>query len=287
VLKAGSETEVIEMIRGRLTRLVVAVIIIALVTAITRRDSRGEESAQSGIGPATIPAECQTTINITSVQYAGKDNGKDKVLVSWNAVKPQSLCVNISEFRVDVTITRKHGNIDTGSKTVSGSASSALIEVPRALLETDPQSFDAKVVAKVDGKSQKSVRLTGNGRPSISSATQSQQSSTNSCDPVVNITTINFIPAGSGSKDTVGIFWDASVQSPCMRLSSFKARVKLTRIDGGVDTASSAVLQGNSRSAKVELPRGADVHSFEITVESSTQATTSIVIFDARKTGNF
>lgn len=269
------------------SRFTVALIVIALAAAINHGKGRSNESIQSGIGPATLPAECQTTISITSVQYVGKDNGKDKVLVSWSATKPQSSCVNISEFRVDVKIIRKHGNVDSGSKTASGSASSALIEVPRALLETDPQSFDVRVVAKVDGKSQKSIRLTGNGRPAISSATLSQQASPNACDPVVNVTTINFIPAGSGSKDTVGIFWDASVQSPCMRLSSFKARVKLTRIDGGVDTASSAVLQGNARSAKVELPKGTDVHSFEITVESSTQAVTSIVIFDARKTGNF
>lgn len=276
------------MISYRFTkRYALALMMIAMVAVSNRTLTRSEASAQSGIGASTFPDECKTTLSISSVQYQGKDNGKDKILVSWNATKPQSTCVSIFEFRVDVKINRKHGNVDSASKTVGGSATNALIEIPRALLETDPVSFDVKLVAKVKGERQKTFRLTGNGKPSISSATPNPATSTDACDPVVNVTTINFLPAGSGTKDTIGIFWDANVVSGCMRLESFKARVKLTRIDGGVDIASSELFQGNARSAKVELPKGVDVHSFEITIESRSRAVTGNVIFEARKTGNF
>lgn len=275
------------MIRGRFTkRYVLALMIVTLVTASNHALTESKAWAQ-GIGAATFPAECKPALSISSVQYAGKDNGKDKILVSWNLTKPQSVCVTLSELRIEVKITRKFGNVDNISKTVSGTATSALVEIPRGTLETDPESFDVRLVAKFNGERQKSFRLTGNGKPSISAATQSPQSSSDQCDPVVKITTINFLPAGSGLKDTVGIFWDASVASSCMRLNSFKARVKLTRIDGGVDTATSELLQGNARSAKVELPKGVDIHSFEITVDSSTRAEVGGAIFDARKTGNF
>jgi hypothetical protein len=276
------------MIGYRLTKkYVLALIAIAMVTASNHTLTRSEASVQSGVGAASFPAECKPALNISSVQYVGKDDGKDKILVSWNATKPQSTCVSIVEFRVDVKINRKHGNVDSASKTVSGSATNALVEIPRALLETDPVSFDVRLVAKVNGDRQKSLRLTGNGKPSISSASPNPQVATDACDPAVNVTTINFLPAGSGPKDTVGIFWDANVVSGCMRLDSFRARVKLTRIDGGVDTASSDLFQGNARSAKVELPKGVDVHSFEITIESRARAVTGNVIFDAKKIGNF
>ena len=248
--------------------------------------SRGGASAQ-GIGPSTFPSQCTTTITVTSVQYAGKDDRKDKILVTWNAAKPQSACVDIKEFRVDVKVTRKLGHQDSASKTFGGSERSGLIEVPRATLETDPESFDVNVNAKINGEKDKTVRVTGSGTPSISSASQVPTGSSVPCAPTINVTTLNFFPAETPAKDVLGVFWDASSTDACLAFSNFRVIVKVTRADGGVQNSNSGLLPSAARSARIELPKSVGIVSFEVTVETRLIGVTSNVLFSARKQGNF
>lgn len=249
--------------------------------------TRANANAQSGIGPSTFPPQCTPTVSITSVQYAGKDDRKDKVLVTWNAVKPTSPCVDFTEFRVDLRVVRKLGHEDSGSKTFSGSERSGLIEVPRGTLETDPVSFDVTISARVTAEKDKSVKVTGNGAPSIASAAQSPLGSSSQCDPSIKVTTLNFFPASTPTKDAVGIFWDASIADPCLAFSRFTASIKVTRADGSVQTGSSGVLARDARSARVEVPKGVGIVSFEVTISTRVVGVTAGVSFSARKQGNF
>jgi hypothetical protein len=248
--------------------------------------SRGEASAQ-GIGAATLPSQCTTTVNVTNVQYAGKDNGKDKILVTWSAARPQSACVDIKEFRVDVKVVRKHGHEDSASKTFGGAERSGVIEVPRAALETDPESFDVSVNAKVNGEKDKTIKVTGSGSPSIGSASQVPTGSSGPCDPTIKVTTLNFFPAETPGKDVLGVFWDASLSDACLTFSNFRVTVKVTRVDGGIQTANSGLLTSPTRSARIELPKSVGVASFEVTVETRLVGNTTNVLFSARKQGNF
>jgi hypothetical protein len=248
--------------------------------------SRAEASAQ-GIGPSTFPSQCTTTVTVTGVQYAGKDGGKDKILVTWSAAKPQSACVDIKEFRVDVKVVRKLGHQDSASKTFGGSERSGLIEVPRAALETDPQSFDVTVNAKVNGEKDKTVKLSGSGSPTISSASQVAAGAAGPCDPAIKVTALNFFPAETPTKDVLGVFWDATASDPCLRFSSFKVTVKVTRADGGIQNSNSGLLAAGTRSARIELPKSVGIVSFEVTLDTRLTGVTANALFGARKQGNF
>lgn len=248
---------------------------------------RGGANAQSGFGPSTFPPQCTPTVSVTSVQYAGKDDRKDKILISWNAAKPSSQCIDFKEFRVDVKVVRKRGNVDSNSKTFAASERSGLIEVPRALLETDPVSFDVSISAQVSAEKDKSVKVTGNGPPSINSASQAPLGSSGQCDPSIKVTTLNFFPAATPTKDAIGVFWDASIPDTCLAFSTFTATVKVTRADGSVQTGTSGILARDARSARVEVPKGLDVVSFEVNVRTRVVGVTGGVSFSARKQGNF
>ena len=246
-----------------------------------------DANAQSGFGPSTFPPQCTPTVSVTNVQYAGKDGPKDKILVSWNAGKPSSPCLDFKDFRVDLKVVRKHGNVDSGSKTFGGSERSGLIEVPRATLETDPVSFDVSISARVGAEKDKSVKVTGTGVPSITSASQTPQGSSGQCDPSIKVTTLNFFPKATPLKDAIGVFWDASVPDTCLGFSSFTATVKVTRADGSIQTGTSGILARDVRSARVEVPKGLDVVSFEVNVATRVAGITGSVLFSANKKGNF
>ena len=248
---------------------------------------RGDANAQSGVGPSTFPPQCTPTVSVTNVQYAGKDDRKDKILVSWNAAKPQSQCVDFQEFRVDVKVVRKLGHQDSSSKTFAGSERSGLIEVSRAALETDPVSFDVGISARVSAEKDKSVKVTGTGAPSIKSASQTPVGSSGQCDPSIKVTTLNFFPAATPKMDAIGVFWEASISDPCLAFSRFTATVKVTRADGSVQTGTSGILARDARSARVEVPKGLDVVSFEVNVGTRVVGVTGGVLFSARKQGNF
>ena len=261
---------------------ILSIIAVAL-TLVTNRAA----SAQSGIGPSNFPPQCTPVVGVTGVQYAGKADRKDKILVTWSAVKPQSPCLDFKEFRVDVRVIRKLGHEDSSSKTFGGTERSGVIEVPRATLETDPVSFDVSISARVNSEKDKTVKVTGSGAPSISSASQSPQGSSGQCDPSIRVTTLNFFPVSTPTKDAVGIFWDASIPDPCLAFSSFTASVKVTRVDGLVQTGTSGILARDARSARVEVPKGLDIVSFEVTVTTRVVGVTGGVLFSARKQGSF
>lgn len=258
--------------------------VIALtVTVITG----GGANAQSGIGPSTFPAQCTPTVNVTNVQYAGKADHKDKILVTWSAVKPQSPCVDFKAFRVDVKVVRKLGHEDSSSKSFGGAERSGVIEVPRATLETDPVSFNVSISASVDFEKDRTVKVSGTGAPSISSASQSPLGPSSPCDPTVKVTTLNFFPASTPTKDVIGVFWDASLSDACLAFSSFTATVKVTRADGSVQTGASGTLARDARSARVEVPKGLGIVSFEVTVGTRVVGVTRGVFFSASKQGTF
>jgi hypothetical protein len=248
---------------------------------------RADANAQSGIGPSNFPTQCTPTVSVTGVQYAGKDDRKDKILVTWTAGKPSSPCIDFQDFRVDLKLVRKHGNIDTGSKTFAGAERSGLIEVPRATLETDPVSFDVSIQARIGAEKDKFVNVTGTGIPSINSASQTPQGSSGPCDPSIKVTTLNFFPAATPLKDAIGVFWEASIPDACMGFSTFTASVKVTRADGSIQTGTSGSLARDVRSARVEVPKGVNIVSFEVRVTTRVVGITGGVFFSANKKGNF
>ncbi|MGA9774131.1 MAG: hypothetical protein WBV94_34185 [Blastocatellia bacterium] len=275
------------------TRLVLLVSLIALGWAFdfSKAATLGEfESAQGSIGPATFPPECQATVNITSVQNLGNSNGKDRIQVNWTVAGPQSSCSSMSNFRVEVKITRRFGNVDTGSKsTGSGTARSAVVEVARDTLETDPASFDVSVAGSFSGGlPDKVIKTQGSGAPSLSPASKSLPGLiTTGCNPSLSFTDINFFPKAAGNKDVIGVFWNAASSSPCIRLNNFDVTVKLTRVDGSV-TTSSASVGGGLRSARVEIPSAAfDIVSFEIKLTAKLGSETVSILASANKKGNF
>ena len=265
-------------------RKIISLSLFAIAVCIV---GKSDANAQSGFGAATFPPQCTTTINITNVQYAGKDGGKDKILVTWTAAKPSSSCVDLKEFRVDVKVVRKHGHVDSATKTFGGAERSGLVEVPRATLETDPESFDVSINAKVNGEKDKTVKVTGSGTPSINSTSQVPLGSTGPCDPTIKVTTLNFFPAETPTKDALGVFWDATANDPCLGFTSFRVTVKVTRADGGIQNSNSGLLPASVRSARVELPKSVGVVSFEITLEARMAGVTTNVLFSAKKQGNF
>jgi hypothetical protein len=244
--------------------------------------------AQGSVGASTIPAECNVGLSFGAVQYAGKNDRKDNVSVSWTVSGPQSSCVHIGSFKLHLTVTRRLGHTDSATlSSISGSSRNALVEVPRGVTETDPQSFDVTLDANVSaGGQETSIQTQGNGPPVLAPGGTRIGAGSASCQPSLAFDKLTFFPSSAG-KDTVGVFWKASLASPCIKFQKFNVNVRLTRADGRVETQSVDVTDGNVRSTAVDFPVGVTVESYAITVRATTASAISFVSFSAHKAGNF
>src|SRR5206468_3012960 len=135
-------------------------------------------------------------------------------------------------YELTVTITRRFGHQDTGtakSSSIFSGQITALVQIPRANLETDPVAYDVTINTTFGGRNSRTLIAQGNGAPALASATQTfvagsigqsfQQgfggnfggnAPTNDCFPSVGISGLSFTPGSGSTPDAVTIDWTAS-----------------------------------------------------------------------------
>ena len=138
------------------------------------------------------------------------------------------------------------------------------------------------------------VRLTGNGAPSLSGATQTTSNhitipslNFGTCGPTLQVSALNFIPGAGPKPDRLKIDLASGVlpaTRSCFDLPKVSIIVRLTRPNGVVDSAQANVDPGGT-TANMTLPgTPGNVASFEILV---TATIGSVVDKVSTSQGNF
>jgi hypothetical protein len=248
--------------------------------------------------PSPAPTDScivQAFVKIEKVLYQDRINGQDVVHVEWSQ-NANSSCIgfgggfdvpgksDIPPFGNEVTvkIRRRGGHEDVG--TVKGSAVgankavSSNVYIPRATLETDPVSYEVNVRTTAGAVMARTVRLTGNGAPSLSGATQTSSNhstmpslSFGTCGPTLQVSALNFIPGAGPKPDRVTINWTAGLPpaASCFDPPKVAIVVRVTRPNGVVDSGQVNVDAGTTTST-ITLPgTPGTVASFEILVTAT------------------
>src|SRR6266508_2806036 len=260
---------------------------------VERAQGQGQQLNQSPF------LDCIPNVIITDAHWIDKKNGDDIIRVGWQTVS-QAACQNFSAkqfqptsglqgslngaspgfragYNVKVTVIRSLGGEDTGSGTANGGllgGFSADVQVPRNHLG-QPKSCKIQIRGSGSGFGSKQARITGNGAPSMDSATQTSEPSSGSenfrseCLPNVTITGLTYTPGSSGQKDSVTVNWSATQPvSPCLRIINFGVVVRLKRVVGA-DSVGSSSARSNANSATVQLTGGkGQINTFEVTIDA-------------------
>ena len=282
------------------SKLNIKAILVVLTLALTHLSLPLSNKAMTKSTSAPTPGDCisQAFVKVEKVEYRGKNsNGQDLVFVAWRS-QGSSSCVwfgggydipgnsNIPHFGDEVTVKvkRRLGHEDSGgfksSVAINGNqVLTTLVTIPRATLETDPVSFEVKVRTTVGTVLTRTARLTGNGAPSLSTATQtfSQHSSLtdveDACFPTVQVSALNFLPGAGPKPDRVTINLAAGLSpaaADCFGSPKVSILVRVTRPNGVVDTGQ-ASLDPAGTSASITLPgTPGSVASFEVLVTAGT-----------------
>lgn len=265
--------------------------------AVLSLPSGNKAKTNSSIVPTPVDTcVAQAFVKIEKVVYQDKVNGQDVIHVEWKN-HANSFCVRFgSGFdlsgsletppfgnEVTVKVKRRGGHEDVG--TAKGSSvvapnqvASNNVHIPRATLETDPVSYEVKVRTTAGVVMARTARLTGNGAPSLSAATQTftNQSTVPSlsfgtCGPTLEVSSLNFIPGAGPKPDRITINWTAGLPpaANCFDPPRVSIVVRVTRPNGVIDTGQANVAAGNT-TATIPLPGtpGA-VASFEILVTAT------------------
>jgi len=270
------------------------------------------------LAPSSMQATlCNPNLQIESVTYLGKSNGKDSVQVIFNGQKPtlssggfnnaQAVAFNSSAtscakygvpqinslglgsgfssntsvqqgfgggsqgfgYELTVKITRRLGHQDTGttkSTNIFNGNIRAVVQIPRAVTETDPVAYDVTINTTFGGVTRRTLTVQGSGAPALAAATQTFANSTlepsvqqsfggnttpDSCFPSVSITGLSFTPGSGATPDGVTIDWTAN-RSPLDCLSGPKVfiSVEVKRAD---NSTGRGVTQPNANSITVNL----------------------------------
>jgi hypothetical protein len=292
------------------TRVLLAILSLTLILVSLPPGPKAMTNSTPAL-PPTDTCIGQAFVKIEKVLYQDRINGQDVVHVEWSQ-HANSVCVgfgggfdvpgasNISPFGSEVTvkIRRRGGNEDVGTaKGIAAGANNAVsnnVYIPRATLETDPVSYEVKVRTTAGAVLARTVRLTGNGGPSLSGATQTSSNHTTmpslafvTCGPTLQVSALNFIPGAGPKPDRVTINWTASLPpaaGTCFDPPKVSIIVRLTRSNGVVDSGQANVDAG-ATSATIALPgTPGSVSSFEILVTASTG---SVVEKVSTSSGNF
>jgi hypothetical protein len=247
--------------------------------------------------PPTDTCIAQAFVKIEKVLYQDRINGQDVVHVEWSS-QANSSCVwfgggfdvpgqsNPTPFGNEVTvkIRRRGGNEDVAtakSPLVIGAnkVASNNVYIPRGTLETDPVSYEVKIRTTAGGVMARTVRLTGNGAPSLSGATQTSSNFSTipnltfgTCGPTLQVSALEFIPGAGPKPDRVTISWNAGLPpaASCFDTPKVSIVIRATRPNGVVDLGKSTVDVGGT-SSTIALPgTPGSVASFEILVTAST-----------------
>jgi len=235
-------------------------------------------------------------IKVEKVQYQGKDSGDDKVFVEWRD-GGASPCVyfgggfdvpgqsNIPPFGYEVTVkvTRKNGHQDSGKSksalVVNGNqVLTDVITIPRGLLETDPVSFEVTVRTTVGVVMTQTDRLTGNGPPVLTNATQkftphaSVPNVLGTCFTTLQVPALDFLPGSGATPDRVTIGLNTGLPQlaeSCFDQPKVSITVRATRPNGVVDTGQANVAAGQTTTTIPISGTPGSVASFEIIVTAS------------------
>lgn len=265
----------------------------------------------STIAP-TLTDSCigQAFVKIEKVLYQDRINGQDVVHVEWSN-HADSFCIrfgsgfdvpgksDIPPFGSEVTvkIKRRGGHEDVGtakSSSVLGATNvTNNVYIPRATLETDPVSYEVKLRTTAGVVMTRTVRLAGNGAPSLSAATQTSSDhstipslSFGTCGPILQVSALNFIPGAGPKPDRVTVNWTAGLppSASCFDPPKISIVVRVTRASGVVDTGQANTGAGNTTTT-ISLPgTPGSVASFEILV---TATAGSVVEKSSVSTGAF
>jgi hypothetical protein len=248
---------------------------------------------------------CLTTqpVFFNAARYLGRQNAQDTVEVNWSTsggvgtfqpglINTSALTCAVQaglrgSFDVALTVTRKLGHQDSGTARVMGDLGTQLqrnIQVPRAALETDPQSYQVEVRGPIVGFFNASARATGSGPPALTAASLSSSTSvplTGPCVPTFAVTALSLGSFGTG--EAVNVSWNL-VPPPCMRTNLFSVQVKLVDVDGkSIVRAVSA--PATATSAQVALGQAAgQVATFEVVVSTQLSSLLSVL---GTSSGNF
>jgi hypothetical protein len=258
-----------------------------------RKEPGNPASAATNCQGPTFP--CIVNLSISDVEYLGKSaggaNDKFKVKILFS---PQSACFERfpspqgfgqlttlfqATFAVTLKITRHLGHTDSGFKTFTDSSTGVIsvdVNVPRALLETDPVTVEANVDMTATLNSRTIAKISGSGVPSLAPGQQTFAGNANSaqCFPTVTITSVNYAPGSAAQKDVVTVNWTvAEAQSSCLRISNVVATAKVTRADGSQGTA-----QGGANGTAALQISGSpgNVVSFELNVTALAASSAAI-----------
>jgi hypothetical protein len=248
----------------------------------------------------------QAVAQINKVLYLGKNSaGQDEVEVDWLA-HSISECVVVgsgqdvpgkadiapSGYEVTVKIKRRLGHEDSATvrtaAIVRGDVKT-IVRIPRANLETDPVSFEAKVKTTAGAVLRTTAHVSGNGAPSLSGATQTfTKTSTvpntpDGCHSTVQVSALNFIPGSGATPHKVTVNWGSGAPPlGCFESPKFSVLVRIRRPDGGTDSAR-ANFDAGTFSATLQLLAD-PVASFDVFV---TTITGTVLDKTGTQSGNF
>lgn len=267
-------------------------------------------AAKTTLAPAPPDNNCitQAVVQINKLRYLGKNsNGQDEVEVDW-LVQSVSDCVVFGSgqdvvgktsippygYEITVKIKRRLGHEDSATvrkgEIVKGNVKT-IVRIPRANLETDPVSYEAKIETTAGAVLRKILHVSGNGAPSLTGATQtfSKHSTVantpDGCYPTLQVSAISFIPGSGATPDNVTINWGAgSPPLACFDPPKFSIAVRITRPGGHVDTVQ-ADFNPRTSTATLQLSGvpGAVV-SFDVIVTATSGA---VVGKTGTQSGNF
>ena len=275
-----------------------------------RNDVRraGPPGRSEGLIPCSNAAKCEISVSIVGVEYHLKGQGFDEVKVSWNLDAPcfrtasegAAQYTDNIEVSVEVSVKRKYGRVDSGSKIFRVSSPGpydTFVNVPRGPLETDPVSYTVSVTpVAVTAARSVTAHAFGNGVPSLTSGPQSSpniQGPSASCFPQAVIDELQYVQGSVPGKDTVLVGCSlqppllGSTQNPCFPAGNLTGllTVKLKRANGSTDTATFALLYGHAR-VNLFIPGGpGNVASFDVV--ATAKALYKGTLVSASKSGTF
>ena len=256
------------------------------------------------------PSVCvsQATAQINKVRYVGKSSsGQDEVEVEWLAHSLSQCFIfgsgRASEkqtvppfgYELTVKIKRRLGNEDSATVSkrefINDGTTKTIVRIPRANLETDPVSFVATLKTTVGAILTKRIVVTGNGAPTLTGATQTASSNStipgtpSGCYPLLNVSTINFLPGSGANPDNVAINWGSGGPSTaCFDPPKFTVAVDVTRPGGHVDKVQTVFSPGSS-TAQLQLSGAPGaVVSFHVVIEAISGA---VIDKTSTQSGNF
>ena len=193
----------------------------------------------------SVSAQCgYPNTSVTNVKYLGKfdtANGKvDRVQVYWNTtIAP---CVLVQSFEVTVIVDRGLRK-DTGTAQVTGGVHSAVVNIQRGALQTDPKSYNVTIKQHNVGRHGAGIRISGVDASSLTGAQIVQFSPLNpggepltapaECLALTNFTNVSFTPHTSTSVENIRFTWTATGPTNCtMQIKEYIGKLTVTRPNG-------------------------------------------------------